>query len=58
MSEGQPKTQNSRRDPADDVRARFNGELDHESVIAWAEFDLDGQNPVRQTTTPCSPSAT
>ena len=27
-----------------DVRARFNGELDSASIVAWAEFDLDEQN--------------
>jgi hypothetical protein len=27
-----------------DVRARFNGELDSASIVAWAEFDLDQQN--------------
>jgi ATP-binding cassette subfamily B protein len=28
----------------EDVRARFNGELDKSSIVAWAEFDLDEQN--------------
>ena len=28
----------------DEVRARFNGELDRAAVVAWAEFDLDERN--------------
>jgi len=30
------------------LRARLNGELDGQSIIAWAEFDLDEQNRYRQ----------
>src|SRR5882757_1144270 len=26
------------------LRARFNGELDGETVVAWSEFDLDSAN--------------
>src|SRR5687768_4851809 len=26
------------------LRARFNGQLDAETVIAWAEYDLDEEN--------------
>jgi ATP-binding cassette subfamily B protein len=28
----------------DDLRARFNGQLDGRAIVAWARFDLDGQN--------------
>src|SRR5687768_4230523 len=32
----------------DDVRARFNGELDDAQIIAWAGFDLDERNRFAQ----------
>src|SRR5829696_4019539 len=41
---GQSTTEKSTVTLPPDVRARFNGELDHAAVVAWAEFDLDAQN--------------
>src|SRR4051794_5349345 len=49
MSETAPTTSNT---PAQslppDIRARFNGELDNASIVAWAAFDLDEKNAYAQ----------
>ena len=44
MSDEAPITQSNAVPLPDEVRARFNGELDKAAIIAWAEFDLDENN--------------
>jgi hypothetical protein len=44
MSDEAPMTQSNAVPLPEDVRARFNGELDKAAIVAWAEFDLDDQN--------------
>src|SRR5690349_12493987 len=44
MSDEAPKSESNAVPLPDEVRARFNGELDKSAIVAWAEFDLDESN--------------